>query len=121
MSKDSVASAYDNPLWKSFYIPKDKITTRFLDVLSKYTNLPATFYYDKDIKQSYGLPLLELKKKYVRQIKNFPSLSRLERGDYQTDKSKSDYKIVKDIKFFTNNLPSFQKYQGQDDFIMRVM
>ena len=75
MSKDSVASVYDNPLWKSFYIPKDKITTRFLEVLNKYNNLPAKFYYDKDIKQSYGLPLLELKKEYVIQIKNIPSLS----------------------------------------------
>ena len=74
MSKDSVASAYHNPLWRSFYIPKDKITTRFIEVLSKYTNLPATFYYDKDIKQSYGLTLLELKKEYLRQIKNIPSL-----------------------------------------------
>ena len=120
MNKDSVASAYDNPLWKSFYIPKDKITTRFIEVLKKYTNLPATFYYDKDIKQSYGLPLLELKKENVRQIKNIPLLSRLERGDYQTDKSKSDYKIVKDIKFFINNLPSFQKYKGQDDLTFLI-
>ncbi len=62
MSKDSDASAYDNTLWKSFNNPNDKITTRFIDVLSKDTNLPANFYYDKDIKQSYGLPLLELKK-----------------------------------------------------------
>jgi hypothetical protein len=120
MSKENVASVYDNPLWKSFYIPKDKITTRFIEILNRYTNLPATFYYDKDIKQSFGLPLLELKKEYVRQIKNIPSLSRLERGDYQTDKSKSDYKIVKDIKFFTNNLPSFQKYQGQDDLTFLI-
>ena len=35
MNKDSVASAYDNPLWKSFYIPKDKITTRFIEFYEK--------------------------------------------------------------------------------------
>ena len=61
-----------------------------------------------------------MKKEYVRQIKNIPLLSRLERGDYQTDKSKSDYKIVKDIKFFINNLPSFQKYKGQDDLTFLI-
>ena len=37
MNKDSVASTFDNPLWKSFYIPKDKITTRFIEVLN---NIP---------------------------------------------------------------------------------
>ena len=51
----------------------------------------------------------------MKPIRNIPLLSRLANGDYQTDKSKSDYKIVKDIKFFTNNLPSFKKYKNADD------
>ena len=83
--------------------------------MNDYENLPANFYYYNDIYESYGLPLLELKPEYLKPIRNIPLLSRLANGDYQTDKSKSDYKIVKDIKFFTNNLPSFKKYKNADD------
>ena len=83
--------------------------------MNDYENLPANFYYYNNIPESYGLPLLELKSEYMKPIRNIPLLSRLANGDYQTDKSKSDYKIVKDIKFFTNNLPSFKKYKNADD------
>ena len=115
MNKDNTASSYNNPLWNHFYIPNDNITKRFKEVLNDYENLPANFYYYKDISESYGLPLLELKKEYIKHIKQIPLLSKLANGDYQTEKSKSDYKIVKDIKFITNNLPSFQKYKQTDD------
>lgn len=115
MSKDNTASSYDNSLWLSFYIPNDKISQKFKDVIDSYTNLPASFYYNKDIKESYGLPLLEIKKDKIRQIKQIPLLSKLSNGDYQTEKSQSDYKIVKDVKFFINNLPSFNQYKNQDD------
>jgi len=66
---NSIATSYDNPLRKSFYIPKDKIST-FVEVLKKYTNLPPTSYYDTDIPQSHGLSLLELKKENV--IREYP-------------------------------------------------
>ena len=115
MNKDNTASSYNNPLWNHFYIPNDNITKRFKEVLNDYENLPANFYYYKDIPESYGLPLLELKKEYIKPIKQIPLLSKLINGDYQTEKSKSDYKIAKDIKFITNNLPSFQKYKQTDD------
>ena len=115
MEKDKTASAYNNPLWQSFNIPNDNITRRFKEVLDKYDNLPANFYYDKSIKEAYGLPLLEIKKEYLKPIKQVPSFSKLKNGDYQTEKSKSDYKIVKDISFFINNFPSFQQYKGTDD------
>ena len=115
MNKDYTASAYTNPLWEHFYIPNDNITKRFKKVLNDYENLPANFYYYKDIPESYGLPLLELKAEYVKPIKQIPLLSNLKNGDYETDKSKSDYKIVKDITLFTNNLPSFKKYKQTED------
>ena len=115
MNKDNTASAFTNPLWTHFYIPNDNITTRFNEVLNDYENLPANFYYYNDIPESYGLPLLELKPEYLKQIKLIPLLSKLANGDHQTDKSKSDYKIQKYITFFTNNLPSFKKYKNTKD------
>ena len=44
-------------------------------------------------------------------------------GDYQTAQSKSDYNIVTSIKFFTNNLPSFQQYKDQDelDWLVKII
>lgn len=112
---DNITSSYNNPLWKSFYIPNDTITRRFKEVLKSYQNLPASFYFDDDIKESFGLPLLELKKSIIRPIKEIPLLNKLTNGDYQTEKSKTDYKIVKDINFFINNLPSFNKYKNVND------
>ena len=115
MTEDKTASSFNNPLWKSFYIPMDNITKRFKEVLKTFDNLPASFYFDDDIKESFGLSLLELKKSLIRPIKEIPLLSKLSNGEYQTEKSKSDYKIVKDINFFINNLPTFKKYKGEND------
>ena len=115
MNEDNTASGYNNPLWTHFYIPNDNITKRFKEVLKEYENLPANFYYYKDIPESYGPPLWELKKEYIKPIKRIPLLSKLKNSEYQTEKSKSDYKIVKDIKFITNNLPSFKEYKNTDD------
>ena len=95
----------------AFYKPNDNITALLKAVLKDYENLPANFYYYKDIKERYGLPLLELEEEYIKPIKVTPLLSKLENGDYQTDKSKSDLNIVKDINIFINNLPSFKEYK----------
>ena len=57
MNEDNTASGYNNPLWTHFYIPNDNITKRFKEVLKEYENLPANFYYYKDIPESYGPPL----------------------------------------------------------------
>ena len=62
MIEDKTASGFNNPLWRSFHIPNDNITKRFKEVLKTYDNLPASFYFEDDIKASFGLPLLELKK-----------------------------------------------------------
>lgn len=112
---DNITSSHNNPLWKSFHIPNDTITRRFKEVLKSYQNLPASFYFDHHIKESFGLPLLELKKTLTKPIKQTPLLDKLKNGDYQTEKSKTDYKIVKDINFFINNLPSFNKYKNEND------
>ena len=49
----------------TFYTPNDNITALLKAVLKDYENLPANFYYYKDIKERYGLPLLELEKKNI--------------------------------------------------------
>ena len=49
----------------AFYTPNDNITALLKAVLKDYENLPANFYYYKDIKERYGLPLLELEKKNI--------------------------------------------------------
>ena len=72
--------------------------------------MPANFYFLKDIPESYELPLLELKEEYIIPIKQTPLLSKLKNRGYQTDKSKSNYKIVKEMTFFFNNLPSLYIY-----------
>ena len=88
----------------SFYTPNDNITALLKAVLKDYENLPANFYYYKDIKERYGLPLLELEEEYIKPIKETLLLSKLKNGDNQTDKGKSDFNIVKDINIFINNL-----------------
>ena len=42
-------------------------------------------------------------------------MSKLENGDYEDAKSKSDKNIASTIKYFVNNLPSFKKYKNVDD------
>ena len=71
------------------------------------------------VTESYGLPLLELKVDYIKPIKQIPSLSKLINGDYQTEKSKSDYQIAKDITFITNKLLSFKEYKNMIYHISR--
>ena len=100
MENIKLMSSYDNELWKSFYTHNDVLTKRYENVIDKYEDLPATFYILKDTPDSYGLANLEIKSKYVKKIKTTPLLSKLINGDYETEKSKSDDKIVKDINFF---------------------
>ena len=59
-----------------------------------------------------GLGNLEVKE--PEPIKHTPLLSKLINGDYQTAQSRSDNNIATSIKFFLNNLPSFQQYKDQD-------
>ena len=115
MENIKLMSSYDNELWKSFYTPNDPLTKRYKEIIDEYEGLPATFYILKDTPDSYGLANLEIKSKYIKKIKTTPLLSKLINGNYKTEKSKSDDKIVKDTNFFVNNLPSFNKYKDTDD------
>jgi len=91
--------------WReTFYTPNDYITDKYFEVVEYYDKLPATM-------QS-GLANLEVKES--EPIKHTPLLSKLINGDYQTAQSKSDNNIATSIKFFINNLPSFQQYKDQD-------
>ena len=109
MENIKLMTDYKNELWKHFNNPNDALTTRYISAIDKYENLPATFYILKDTPESYGLANLEIKPKYIKKIKTTPLLSKLINSDYETEKSNSDNKISKDIKFFYNNLPSFKQ------------
>lgn len=98
----------------NFYIPNDEITKEYIEVLKLYENrLPSNFYLSKD--EINGLPILELNKDLIKPILEIPLLSKLERGEYHTSKSKSDVNISKSIRWFCNYLEPFKKYKDQDD------
>jgi hypothetical protein len=47
----------------NFYLPKDKLSTRYEKAVSKFETLPANFYMPNDDNpDSQGTPNLELKK-----------------------------------------------------------
>ena len=99
-----------------FYIPNDKLTTRYEKAVEKLEHLPASFYLPtEDNPDSQGTPDLELKRTLIKPIKNIPLYSKLLDGSYHTDKSNSDDNIARSIKFFVNNLPSFIKYEETDN------
>jgi len=106
-----------DPWWeRHFYTPKDNITKLYKKAVDKFDNaLPANFKLLEGAEGAIGVANLELKDEYKKPIKNIPLFSKLEKGDYQTASSKSDGNIAATIKFFRNNLPSFQKYKDQDD------
>jgi len=98
--------AEESPYWKdNFYFPDDHITDQYFTVVEYYEKLPASI--------QTGLGNLEVKE--PEPIKHIPLLSKLLNGDYHTAQSKSDKNIATSIKFFVNNLPSFQQYKGQDE------
>ena len=106
-----------NEFWfKNFYTPKDATTDLYIKAIEKFeNNLPANFLLNPDYKEAYGIGNLELNQNLKKPIKKIPLFSKLDKGDYQTSGSKSDKNISASIKFFRNNLPSFQKYKNQDD------
>ena len=103
-------STIKNPFYQeNFYIPDDLITKVYEGIITNYGDkLPVIF--------SEGILNLEAKKK--EEPKNIVSLSKLEKGDYQTTKSKSDKNIAASIKFIINKTP---EYRDQDNinFIVR--
>ena len=102
--------------YNNFYIPNDKLTDRYKKALENFENLPTSFYMPDDINpDKLGTPNLELKKSLIKPIKSIPQYSKLLDGSYHSKKSNSDNNIARFIKFFVNNLPSFNKYIDVDD------
>ena len=96
----------DSVYWNTyFYIPDDEITQKYNQIVENYENLPASLVD--------GLGNLEVRD--PEPIKEIPSLRKLINGDYQTASSKSDKNIASSIKFFVNNLPSFQQFKNDDN------
>jgi hypothetical protein len=92
---------------KNFYIPLDNITKEIKTVLPLYNGrLPESFN---------KLPIIKLKKEFLRPIKVIPSFKKLANGDYHNEKTKSDPQIASHIKFFINNFDPFRKYKDVDD------
>ena len=107
---------YNHEFWTHFYTPKDNITKTYQDAVSKLADLlPANFQLYEDEPTAFGVANVELKNEYKKPIKQIPLMSKLENGDYEDAKSKSDNNIASTIKFFVNNLPSFKKYKNVDD------
>ena len=101
---------YNHEFWTHFYTPKDDKTKIYQDAVLKLADiLPANFQLYEDEPTAFGVANLELKNEFKKPIKNIPLMSKLENGDYEDAKSKSDKNIASTIKFFVNNLPSFKK------------
>lgn len=92
----------------NFYNIYDTIKTKYNKIIKDYKKKLPEIFYD-------NIPILEIKNEYKKEIINIPLLSKFKEGAYETSKSSSDHKIVKDIFFFVNNLPSFLKYKDEDD------
>lgn len=93
----------------NFYTPNDFYTNIYKQATDKLSYLlPANFRL---------IANLELKKEFIKPIKQIPLLSKLEKGEYETADSKSDMNIAASIKFFRKNLPSFkvQNFNQNDD------
>ena len=96
----------DTVYWKKyFYTPDDDISRKYFSIVEYYEKLPASMID--------GLGNLEVKE--PEPIKQIPSFRKLVNGDYQTATSKSDKNISASIKFFVNNLPSFQQFKNNDN------
>ena len=109
-------NSYENPFWEKFITPQDDITKRYMKATDQLiTILPATFMLVEDAPESFGVANLELKREYIKPIVNIPSFSKLKNKEYETQQTKSDANIAASIKFFTNQLPSFQHYQNDDN------
>ena len=96
----------DDIYWRTyFYMPDDEISRKYFSIVENYEKLPASM--------TDGLGNLEVKE--PEPIKQIPN------GDYQTATSKSDKNISSSIKFFFNNLPSFQQFKNNDnlDWVIR--
>ena len=102
----------DDIYWRTyFYMPDDEISRKYFSIVENYEKLPASM--------TDGLGNLEVKE--PEPIKQIPLFRKLINGDYPTATSKSDKNISSSIKFFFNNLPSFQQFKNNDnlDWVIR--
>ena len=114
-------NSYENPFWEKFITPADTITSRYMTATDELMDvLPATFLLVHDAPESFGVANLELKREYVKPIVSIPSYSKLNNKEYETQQTKSDKNIAASIKFFRNQLPSFQQYNEDDDISLVV-
>jgi hypothetical protein len=99
----------NNDYWLTyFFTPDDDVTDRYNKSMEYWLDkLPASF--------TDGLGNKELFDKYYKPIKQVVSFKSLEKGDYETQGSKSDKNIAKVILFFVRNLPSFKQYKDTDN------
>ena len=85
----------------NFYLPKDKLTSRFENAVFKFKTLSAKFYMPNDYNpDSQWTPNLELKKRFVKPIKIIPQCCKLLDGSYHTDKINSDQQWPKHRKTY---------------------
>jgi len=107
-------SDFENSYWANhFYIPNDEINI-------EYETLMETYMSDFENKLPYefsnGIAQLEVKGQYKKEIQQNISFKRLSEGFYEIKSSKSDKtNISKTILFFRKHLPSFKKYEKDDD------
>lgn len=106
-----------DPFWQTnFYTPRDNTTKLYKEATEKLKDiLPANFMLYSGVEGAIGIANLELKDEFKKPIKKIPLYSKLANKEYETSTSKSDKNIADTIKFFRNNLPSFQKYKTDDD------
>ena len=107
-------SDFTNPYWTNhFYIPNDSINEEYDKIMEIYMDdfankLPYEF--------SNGIAQLEVKEQYKKEIEQEISFKKLSEGFYEIKSSKSDKtNISKTILFFKKHLPSFKKYEKDDD------
>lgn len=97
----------------NFFTPKDDITKRYDEIVTKMENLPVVFMN--------GIANFEIKPEKYLLPKQEVLYSKLINKDYEIDSSKSDKNIASSIKFIYNNLPSFKKYKTIEnlDYIIK--
>lgn len=103
----------ENPYWiNHFYIPNDSINEEYGALTDKYVD-----FFDKlPFEFLNGIAQLEVKPQYKKEIVQQISFKKLKEGFYEIKSSKSDKtNISNTVSFFRKHLPSFKKYEKDDD------
>ncbi len=93
----------------NFSTPRDELTQRYRAVMQ-------TPHYKEILPEIMHQGLANLQEKEDYKMLNVPLFSLIKSGAYEKDNANYDADNTKDsINFFLNNLPSFRKYQKQDE------